>query len=142
MSAKILISGDVGGSFAALMKAVSSANAKAGPFEALFVVGTFFAKEGGEHELAPYLSGRLAIPLPTYFIAGDEVAKPPVALPDDGCELCPNLHYLGRQGVTDVAGLAVAYLSGVYKSDTDYATERPPIPIGGYDPCCAFCCQS
>ena len=140
MAAKILVCGDVSGRWATLMKVVASATAKAGPFDALFAVGTFFAKDGAA-ELEPYLNGQLAVPLPTYIIAGDEPDSPPVPLPNDGCELCPNLHYLGRQGVSEIAGLTIAFLSGVYKSATDYAAARTSVLSGSYDSCCASCVQ-
>ena len=135
MSAKVLVCGDVGGRFAALLKAVTSANAKAGPFDALFVVGSFFAADSeqaaaGEEEKLP-----ASFPIPTYCIAGDERSSPPHALPDDGCELCPNLRYLGRQGVATVAGLTVAFLSGVFKSEAEFGADRPRLGAGGYDAC-------
>jgi len=70
--------------------------------------------------LPPSLSDRLicAVPLPTYFICGDEFDTSLIdALPSGGT-LCPNLHYLGRAGVQTLSlgahQLTVAYLSGHY----------------------------
>eukprot|EP01044_Picomonas_judraskeda_P027159 COSAG03_NODE_8522_length_795_cov_1.466954_1_plen_53_part_10 len=53
--------------------------------------------------------------MPTFFILGAEPeGELPVALPEEGCELCPNLTYLGRRGCREVescGGLTVAFLS-------------------------------
>ena len=62
-----------------------------------------------------------AVPLPTYFILGDEFDTTLVdALPAGGT-LCHNLHYLGRSGVQQLRlgengaqHLSIAYLSGIY----------------------------
>jgi hypothetical protein len=123
-----VVAGDTNGRWSQLMKTVGSANSKAGPFDALFCVGTFFGP-GSAEALAPYLRGEATVPVPTYFITGAEDGEPPVALPEDGAVLCPNLTYLGRQGVKEVAGLDVAFLSGVH----DAARLAEPRPREGYD---------
>ena len=127
MSTKVLIAGDTCGQFAKLMKAVGSANAKAGPFDACFCVGGFFGADA-RRELIPYLTGQAKVPVPTYFILGAEPeGELPVALPEEGCELCPNLTYLGRRGCREVegcGGLTVAFLSGVH-SAAEFSKPRP-----------------
>ena len=100
-----------------------NANAKAGPFDAMLCVGTFFG-EGAGQALLPYLTGKQEVPVPTFFICGAEPEGLPVGLPEEGCEICHNLTYLGRQGTREIAGLTVKYLSGVYDPST-YSTPRP-----------------
>ena len=134
MSSKVLVAGDTRGRFAKLMKAVSSAHAKAGPFDACFCVGAFFgAGEEARRELIPYLTGQAKVPVPTYFILGAEPeGELPVALPEDGCELCPNLFFLGRRGcraIESCGGLTVAFLSGVY-SAAEFPKARPELVEG------------
>lgn len=123
MSVKILVQGDVGGSidaFAARIRKVHGG--KAGPFAAVLCVGTFFgALETQRAEMKQYLSGAKTLPLPVYFVTGDEpacaadtlaAALADVGDPSWGGQLCPNLHYLGTHGIAEVAGLTVAYMSG------------------------------
>jgi hypothetical protein len=121
---KILVSGDAKGQFKTMFDAVAKANAKAGPFEALFCVGTFFHPDGDHSELKPFLEGKAAVPIPTYFICGSEgnASTEFVDPLRDGGELCPNLHYLGRQGRKKIAGLEVCYLSGRY-DETTFASD-------------------
>ena len=116
MSIKILVSGDVDGNISALFKRVETVNKKAGPFEMLLCVGSFFGP--GNLGWADYKSGRCKVPLPTYILgptAPDQLASYPDL---GGAELCDNLIYLGRQGCfTTKEGLRVAYLSGVQAED-------------------------
>jgi len=117
-SVKILISGDVKGRFDELFSKVAKVNSSAhGPFQALFCVGQFFSSSDTPSvELLQYIDENKAIPIPTYFIAGEEkgVDTERIDLIQDGGVLCKNLEYLGREGVKTVAGLDVAYLSGSY----------------------------
>lgn len=65
----------------------------------------------------------MIVPLPTYFIAGDEVYTAPIdALPNGGV-LCPNFTYLGRRGIIELHGLKVGYLSGMY-DQSSYFNEQ------------------
>ena len=129
-STKVLIAGDTDGKFAKLIKTISSAHAKAGPFDAVFCVGAFFGGDAEETRKAmiPYLTGQQTVPVPTFFILGKEPeGQLPFALPEEGCELCKNLAYLGRKGVREIAscgGLKVAFLSGVHSGA--YSLPRPP----------------
>ena len=59
MSLKILVSGDAEGSISALFKRVEAVNAKAGPFEMLLCVGSFFGP--GNLGWADYKSGRCKV---------------------------------------------------------------------------------
>ena len=110
---KILCTGDVDGKFSTLCKTVGKLNQKAGPFAALLCVGRFFDKDGHQDDLVPYLEGKASVPVPTYFITGDEDdTKGCTSLVDDipdGGQLCKNLTFLGRRGVKRLpCGLTVA----------------------------------
>lgn len=75
MAVKILLVGPVLGNIEALLKRVRSANEKAGPFEAVFCVGRFFA-EGDAGAACPAwfkdcLDGTMPFPVPLYFVGGD-----------------------------------------------------------------------
>ena len=92
---KILVAGDVEGNLPTLFKRVESVNAKAGPFEMLLCVGSFFGP--GNLGWGDYKSGRCKVPLPVYIL-GPTHPSQLMAYPDlAGCELCENVIYLGRQ---------------------------------------------
>ena len=59
MSMKILVSGDVEGNISALFKRVEAVNSKAGPFEMLLCVGSFFGP--GNLGWSDYKSGRCKV---------------------------------------------------------------------------------
>ena len=113
-----LVCGDVCGAFASLMAKVAKVHASHGPFSLLLCTGQFFSSAPHDNlELQPYLSGLKPLPVPTHFIAGAEEHSALIDHLPDGGELCPGLHYLGRAGVKKVAGLTVAYLSGVWDAE-------------------------
>jgi len=116
MAMKVLVSGDVEGNLPALFKRVETVNSKAGPFEMLLCVGSFFGP--GNLGWADYKSGRCKVPLPVYILGPADPAQL-LPYPDlAGCEMCENVIYLGRQGCfTTKEGLKIAYLSGVQASD-------------------------
>jgi len=116
MALKILVAGDAEGNLAGLFKKVGAVNSKAGPFEMLLCVGSFFGP--GNLGWQDYKAGRCKVPLPVYILGPnkqDEVA----CYPDlEGAELCENVVYLGRQGsFTTNEGLKIAYMSGVQSAD-------------------------
>lgn len=67
------------------------------------------------------LPKRKKIPIPT-FILGPSRAELDHFIPDlKGCELCPNLTYLGDHGIfTGNSGLKLAYISGKQKQDINH----------------------
>jgi lariat debranching enzyme len=96
------------------------------PVEACFAVGdleTFDlpdaplrkrTKRLGAAEFGPYGRGEKRLPCPLYFIGGnneDFVALHPVP---GGAAFGPDITYLGRAGMRELAGLEVAYLSGIF----------------------------
>ena len=75
-----------------------------------------------------YLKGDKKISAPMYFVAGNhepfsylETGHP------NGGMLCPNLHYLGRSGSTQIDGCDVSYLSGIY-GEKYFQKDRPKYP--------------
>lgn len=87
-------------------------NKSNGPFGLLLCVGQFFPGQGGDAsaEVADYLEGRKAVPLPTYFIGdygfGSEIVQAKVAESNGSgpVEICPNLYFLGRAGIVELLG--------------------------------------
>lgn len=67
-----------------------------------------------------------SVPLPTYFIAGDEFDTSLIDSLSSGGQVCPNLHYLGRAGVSalELGGVTLkfAFLSGVYDQSSYFNT--------------------
>ena len=67
-------------------------------------------------------SGEIVVPAPLYFIAGNH--EPFGALDADGGlvegggQWGPNVTYLGRGGLLEIAGLRVGFLSGIYGEGT------------------------
>jgi len=113
---KVLVAGDVEGNIAALFKRVEAVNKKAGPFEMVLCVGSFFGP--GNPGWADYKSGRVKVPVPVYILGPNSPVEL-IAYPDlVGCELAEDVVYLGRQGsFTTREGLRIAYLSGVQAED-------------------------
>ena len=113
-----LVCGDVSGGFTSLLSKVSRVQASHGPFSLLLCTGQFFSSADHSNvELQPYLSHLQSLPLPIYFIAGEEAHSALIDHLPDGGEVCHNLHYLGRAGVKKVGGLTVAFLSGVFDGE-------------------------
>jgi len=114
---KILACGDVKGKFSTFFKKVKSVNAKNGPFEMIICVGDFF----GDHEFGDsedrqiwdeIKSGKVQVPAPIYML-GPLNESQKTFYPDiDGCELAPDVIYLGRIGLlTTSQGMKIAYVS-------------------------------
>jgi lariat debranching enzyme len=73
-------------------------------------------------QLLPYLTGEKKAPLPTYFIGGWGLGA------QQALEALPaardsNIHYLGRAGVREVAGLNVAFLDGTYSAAAYHSAD-------------------
>eukprot|EP00747_Dinoflagellata_sp_TGD_P213216 gnl/TRDRNA2_/TRDRNA2_86201_c0_seq1.p1 gnl/TRDRNA2_/TRDRNA2_86201_c0~~gnl/TRDRNA2_/TRDRNA2_86201_c0_seq1.p1 ORF type:complete len:440 (+),score=99.86 gnl/TRDRNA2_/TRDRNA2_86201_c0_seq1:134-1453(+) len=108
---RVLLCGDLKGRLKQLCDQVTKLHAKldaAQHFQAVFCIGDFSCKDM-DWDVKP--------PVPVYFIdsgpaAGDLINENP-----QGDEIKPGLHFLGHYGVTTVAGLTVAYLSGRYRAD-------------------------
>lgn len=111
---RVLACGDVEGRLNALFNRVQTIQKKAGQFDLLLCVGEFFGTTPeADEEWQQYKTGAKRAPIHTYILgaASQEVVK--YFPSSNGCELCENITYLGRQGVfTGVSGLQIAYVSG------------------------------
>ncbi len=72
------------------------------------------AKRAMPAEFAEYADGTKRMKRPLYFIAGNNEDFEALHHAPEGCELAPNVHYLGRAGVRQVHGLRIGYLSGIH----------------------------
>lgn len=110
---KILVCGDVEGRFRKLFTKVESVNQKNGPFDLLLCVGNFFGPPISQ-EWQAYVNGTLTVPVPTYVLGPNNPEHVELYPDINGCELCPNVSYLGKRGLFSTSsGLKIAYLSGV-----------------------------
>lgn len=118
---RVLLCGDVEGRFKLFFKKIDTVNKKSGPFDFLLCVGDFFGKKEDDNddtELVPFIKGNKTIPVPTFIVIGgsdDERMLKRYNNSDttQGVEICPNLVYLGKQGLyTASSGLKIAYLGG------------------------------
>jgi len=82
------------------------------------------------------ISGRVVMPAPLYFIAGNH--EPFAALDADGGliegrgQWGPNVTYLGRAGLTTIGGLRVGFLSGIWGESTyQHTWDTRPKPRQG-----------
>ncbi|KAK4885122.1 hypothetical protein RN001_001393 [Aquatica leii] len=113
---KILICGDVEGKFNTLFNRVDVVNGKAGPFDLLLCVGNFFGVNNKEFEL--YKAGIKKVNVPTYIL-GPNKEEHVSLYPEDGSELCNNVHYLGKRGLyTTSSGIKIAYISGIFSNES------------------------
>lgn len=113
---KILVCGDVEGNYKTLFSRVNVINKKNGPFDFLFCVGNFFSDS--DEELKPYRNGSLSVSVPTYILGPNKESH--LSFYDDisGCEICPNVNYLGKYGILSSSGLKIAYISGLDGGNT------------------------
>jgi predicted phosphodiesterase len=72
------------------------------------------AKRAMPAEFAEYADGLKRMKRPLYFIAGNNEDFEALHHAPEGCELAPNVHYLGRAGVRQLHGLRIGYLSGIH----------------------------
>ncbi|XP_071454762.1 CWF19-like protein 1 [Hetaerina americana] len=109
---KILVCGDVDGRFRTLFSRVESINKKNGPFDFLLCVGNFFGRNNDDWD--SYKTGDIKVPVPTYVLGPNDPRHTPYYPDIDGCELCPNVNYLGKRGLyRGSSGLKMAYVSGI-----------------------------
>ncbi|KAL5201133.1 hypothetical protein ABZP36_035487 [Zizania latifolia] len=122
---RILLAGDANGRLNQLFKRVASVNQSTGPFHVLLCVGQFFSSDAGDGEgngdVADYLEGRAAVPIPTYFTGDYGPAAPRLlakaaagarGFSPGGIQICNNLFWLRGSARFTLHGLSVVYLSG------------------------------
>jgi lariat debranching enzyme len=72
------------------------------------------AKHQMPAEFAEYADGKRSLLRPLYFIGGNNEDFEALHPMQQGGDLIPQAHYLGRAGARELGGLRVAYLSGIY----------------------------
>lgn len=127
-SSKLLLCGDVCGRFEQFRDRMNKLHAsKNGPFDAVLCTGNFFSATEDAKKSMEFLA-RIAdsIALPVYFVAGAEKGNSEYRklLVPGGGEVAPGIHYLGNSGISEVAGMVVAYVSG---------EEHPMQPVASSD---------
>jgi hypothetical protein len=106
---KILVAGDVEGHFDLLISKIQSFKEKNQEFDFCLCVGKTFSSH---EDFSAYKTQKKNFPIPIYFIDSSELAPVLLTLYPDGTELCNNFHFLGKNGLKNIQGLGVAYLSG------------------------------
>ncbi|MDI1462780.1 metallophosphoesterase [Catellatospora sp. KI3] len=124
---RVLVVGDVHGEFELLAETAAAVRASLGPLDAILAVGDVEpnrdeADAAGVHAPAKYrklgdfpllVEGLLELGAPLYFIGGNHEPWP--ALDEAGPGWWSDgVYFLGRAGVTEIAGLRVAFLSGIH----------------------------
>ncbi|KAI4259580.1 MAG: hypothetical protein LQ352_000648 [Teloschistes flavicans] len=106
MASKIIVTGAVDGAFPAILDKISKLHSK-NSFSLAIVLGDFFASpekasEEDAANLSALLSGKIDLPLPTYFTLGRHPLPASVIekLDKSDDELCPNLYFLGKRSIT------------------------------------------
>ncbi|KAI3399268.1 hypothetical protein diail_7432 [Diaporthe ilicicola] len=110
---KIFVIGNVNGKLQSAFAKLATLHSK-NNFSFALIVGNLFSAEAND-AVNDLLSGKIQVPLPTYFTVGT-YALPGQILEkitnDD--EICPNLHYLNKRGVTKTSeGVRIATLGGI-----------------------------
>ncbi|VEL29607.1 unnamed protein product [Protopolystoma xenopodis] len=103
-----MVCGDVEGKFGSLYARINKVIKTAGDFEALFCVGDFFGSDFASFR--DYISECPKIPIPTYIVSFISHDVSNFIDNPNGCELYPNITYLGSKGVYSfMSGLRVIY---------------------------------
>ncbi|XP_018418197.1 PREDICTED: CWF19-like protein 1 isoform X2 [Nanorana parkeri] len=115
---RVLACGDVYGKFDVLFSRVRAIQKKSGQFDLLLCVGSFFGSGPESQALwEEYKSGAKKAPIQTYVLGANNQDTVKYFQDVDGCELAPDITYLGRKGVfAGASGLQIAYLSGIESS--------------------------
>lgn len=83
-------------------------------FSFALVVGNLFGPDD-DNSVTDLLTGNIEVPLPTYFTVGTHALPERIVekiLKED--EICPNLHYLNKRGVTKITeGVRIVTLGGI-----------------------------
>jgi len=114
---RVLLCGDARAGLRKINEQVARMHAKLDEkhhFEAIFCVGEFSASDfslwsDGDADIRPQC--------PVHFIDSGNGAARLIKDSPKGQEVRPGVHFLGHFGVSRVAGLCVAYLSGRYRAD-------------------------
>ncbi|KAL8675060.1 MAG: hypothetical protein Q9168_000543 [Polycauliona sp. 1 TL-2023] len=119
MASKIIVSGATSGDFLPLLEKIAKIHSK-NSFSLAIILGDFFADHESQSDendinVSALISGKIDIPLPTYFTVGKNPLPPSVIekLEKSDDELCPNLYFLGKRSTTKTSeGLRIVNLAG------------------------------
>lgn len=78
-------------------------------------------------DIAKFITGEMTAPLPTYFLGGAD-KDGLLSVMGDMQELCPNITYLGKHGVTTLHGLKVGFVSGLFSDATEEQIAAAHVP--------------
>lgn len=127
--------GSIDGQISTAIRKLSALHEK-NAFSFALVAGDLFGEASdaaSENELQQLLTGKIEIPLPTYFALGRRVLPEPVTarLRENSGELCPNLYFLGRRTTVKTSeGVRIVALGGAFEnevvSDSSTITEFSP----------------
>lgn len=109
---KVLIAGDIDGSFDNLLSKIESFAEKQQKFDFCLCVGKTLSLSFDPTQLQ---KENRKILLPIYFIDTSDLAPVLHTLYPDGHEIIPNLFFLGKAGIKRIQDISVAYLSGTRK---------------------------
>lgn len=84
-------------------------------FALALLTGDVFTPETPESTIDALLNGTIAVSLPTYFTIGSHPLPERIAAKVEAEEeICPNLHFLGKRGITKTSdGIRIVALGGV-----------------------------
>lgn len=85
-------------------------------FSFAIVTGNLFSLGDNDDSLTDLLSGKIIVPVTTYFTVGTHALPARIAekISRDDSEICPNLHYLNKSSVTNTSeGVRIVTLGGV-----------------------------
>jgi len=139
-SCRFAVVGDVHGQFRSMVNLVQGWEAEHGTVDFVLQVGDLephrneedlstMAAPSKHRRLGDFdevVSGDVPLPWPVYFIGGNHEPYGWLEEHPEGFELCRNLHYLGRAGVTRIGPLRVAAVSGIHRLET-FDKERPQL---------------
>lgn len=110
---KIFVLGHVNGQLRPAFTKITTLHSK-NDFSFALVVGNLFGPDDDD-SVTDLLSGNIEVPLPTYFTVGTHAL--PARIVDKIVkeeEICPNLHYLNKRGVTKITeGVRIVTLGGI-----------------------------
>ena len=105
-------------------------------FSFAITLGDFFADPASaspedEASLNLLLSGKISIPLPTYFTIGKHVLPPPVLEKlERDLDICDNLYFLGKRSITKTSeGLRIVALGGMLDTELTALSKDKFLPF-------------
>lgn len=105
----MLVSADINGRFEQVMPKVTQIQGK-NQFDLMLLLGNVCHPRASPY-IATIARGQTTFPLSLHFIDSSDFAPVLQNLHPNGKEIVPNLRYLGKQGITHLHGLNVAFFN-------------------------------